>query len=61
MIKRGKNNVTILVAIAAFAFLFATLCVSLWSENSPTGNVIGFIYAQDGTTPLDQIAMGSLS
>jgi len=49
MIKRTKSNF-ILVGLAVLLLCFPLM---LRSENNAKGNIIGFVYGQDGTTPLE--------
>jgi len=49
MIKLSRNNV-ILLAVAFLLFCFPSL---LMSEDIAKGNIIGFVYDEDGTTPLE--------
>lgn len=48
MMKRIKSNLVFLSAV----FLILLPALSL-SEDIPTGNIVGFVYDQDGTTPLE--------
>lgn len=53
MNKASHFRLTVGLGIAFFLFLFLSPQFLTAQDNLPKGNVIGFLYAKDGTTPLE--------